>query len=74
MFLNVFLTPCFFIHKMEKLKKKFVLELLGGLNEVMHIKGLAHSKYTISVGQYRFLIFIIMKVTQAHGKSVKSKK
>lgn len=45
-----------------------MFELVGGLNEVMHIKGLAHSKCTVNVGQYRSLIFIIMKLTQAHGK------
>lgn len=51
MSLNVFLTPRFFIYEMENVKKKNVLELLGGLYEVIHMKGLAHSKYTISVGQ-----------------------
>lgn len=60
MSLNVFLMPCFFIYEMENVKK-IVLELLGGLNEVIHMKGLAHSKYTISVGQYCFSIFIILK-------------
>lgn len=48
-----------------------MFEPVGGLNEVMHIKALAHSKCTVNVGQYRFLIFIIMKLTQAHGKEWK---
>ena len=58
---------------MEK-QKKNALEFLGGLNEVMHIKDLAHSKGTINVGQRCSSIFIIMKHIGTHGRRAKNKK
>ena len=47
---------------------------MGGLNEVMHIKDVAHSKSTINVGQHCFSTFIIMKHIGTHGRSAKNKK